>query len=389
MRPVGLRAAYRGGVEILWWLAPAGVVTVLAMLWATWAGRPAASSATAPRRRTRGSPPRSPGSTRPPAVRAPIATPGPQHRHRRTPVAPRRRGHVRDQRRRGAVRRYPPAPRLALDERVIPMSRRTLASLVAAGLLVVLVVVAARSARCPMSRSPRGRPSTCWVSRTASRWCRWTAHADLSRRGRAAADDGVGDQPRPQGLPPRRARGVAETRTWRSCPTRRCTPSAPPPRRSAPSRQAQMVSSQDTAVAAALTEMGYDLATYAEVTGVNPGGPSEGKLEPRDRIVRARRRGDHRRRGRVRRHQRGSKPGDTVTVTVRRGGARAPVRHRDHSRPRTTPTGRCSGSWSAPATTSRSTCGIGINELDRRPQRRADLLAVGLRHPDPGLADRR
>jgi hypothetical protein len=27
-------------VEILWWLAPAGAVTVLAMLWATWAGRP-------------------------------------------------------------------------------------------------------------------------------------------------------------------------------------------------------------------------------------------------------------------------------------------------------------------------------------------------------------
>jgi hypothetical protein len=27
-------------VEILWWLAPAGVATVLAMAWATWAGRP-------------------------------------------------------------------------------------------------------------------------------------------------------------------------------------------------------------------------------------------------------------------------------------------------------------------------------------------------------------
>jgi hypothetical protein len=27
-------------VEILWWLAPAGVATVLAMVWATWAGRP-------------------------------------------------------------------------------------------------------------------------------------------------------------------------------------------------------------------------------------------------------------------------------------------------------------------------------------------------------------
>lgn len=27
-------------VEILWWLAPAGVATVLAMIWSAWAGRP-------------------------------------------------------------------------------------------------------------------------------------------------------------------------------------------------------------------------------------------------------------------------------------------------------------------------------------------------------------
>lgn len=27
-------------MEILWWLAPAGGVTLLAMLWAAWAGRP-------------------------------------------------------------------------------------------------------------------------------------------------------------------------------------------------------------------------------------------------------------------------------------------------------------------------------------------------------------
>jgi PDZ domain-containing protein len=47
---------------------------------------------------------------------------------------------------------------------------------------------------------------------------------------------------------------------------------------------AQMVNSQDSAVAAALGELGYHLHTYAEVTGVTPDGPSEGKLEPRDRI---------------------------------------------------------------------------------------------------------
>lgn len=49
---------------------------------------------------------------------------------------------------------------------------------------------------------------------------------------------------------------------------------------------AQMVSSQDTAVAAALTELGYDLPTYPEVTGITPGGPSEGILKPRDRVLR-------------------------------------------------------------------------------------------------------
>lgn len=48
---------------------------------------------------------------------------------------------------------------------------------------------------------------------------------------------------------------------------------------------AQMVGSQDSAVAAALTELGYELPTYAEVTGVSPGSPSKGELKPRDRIV--------------------------------------------------------------------------------------------------------
>ncbi len=82
---------------------------------------------------------------------------------------------------------------------------------------------------------------------------------------------------------------------------------------------AQMVNSQDTAVAVALTELGYELPTYAEVTGVSPDGPSDGKLEARDRILAVD----------------GSRvtgvqdmldaldavtPGDTATVSVRRGG---------------------------------------------------------------------
>jgi PDZ domain-containing protein len=81
---------------------------------------------------------------------------------------------------------------------------------------------------------------------------------------------------------------------------------------------AQMVSSQDTAIAVALTELGYELPTHAEVTGVTPGGPSEGKLEARDRIVRID--GD-----RVQDVDgvfaalEPVEPGDTVKVRVRRG----------------------------------------------------------------------
>ena len=48
---------------------------------------------------------------------------------------------------------------------------------------------------------------------------------------------------------------------------------------------AQMVNSQDTAVAAALSQMDYDLDTFAEVTGVNAAGPSKRQLEARDRFV--------------------------------------------------------------------------------------------------------
>lgn len=47
----------------------------------------------------------------------------------------------------------------------------------------------------------------------------------------------------------------------------------------------QMVSSQDTAVAVALAELDYDLDTVTEVLGVLPDGPADGKLKVRDVIV--------------------------------------------------------------------------------------------------------
>ena len=49
--------------------------------------------------------------------------------------------------------------------------------------------------------------------------------------------------------------------------------------------QVQMVSSQDAAVATALTELGYDYDTYVQVLGIQRGGPGDGSLEVRDRIL--------------------------------------------------------------------------------------------------------
>ncbi len=47
-----------------------------------------------------------------------------------------------------------------------------------------------------------------------------------------------------------------------------------------------MVNSQDTAVAAALSELGYDLPLRVEVLAVTKGAPAEGRLEVRDRLLR-------------------------------------------------------------------------------------------------------
>lgn len=47
----------------------------------------------------------------------------------------------------------------------------------------------------------------------------------------------------------------------------------------------EMISSQDTAVAAALRELDYEIATSTEVFTVVDGGPAEGKLKARDQIV--------------------------------------------------------------------------------------------------------
>jgi PDZ domain-containing protein len=88
---------------------------------------------------------------------------------------------------------------------------------------------------------------------------------------------------------------------------------------------AQMVNSQDTAAAVALSALGYPLHSYVEVTGVTPTGASAGRLKTRDRI-------ESLDGTRVRRPQQlldamsTVRPGDTVTVEVRREGRPRTVR---------------------------------------------------------------
>jgi PDZ domain-containing protein len=82
---------------------------------------------------------------------------------------------------------------------------------------------------------------------------------------------------------------------------------------------AQMVSSQDAATAAALRELGQELPTYAEVLGVTPDGPSVDRLEARDRLLRV---AGHRTKevDDVLDALTSVDPGDEVEVEVRRDG---------------------------------------------------------------------
>ena len=48
--------------------------------------------------------------------------------------------------------------------------------------------------------------------------------------------------------------------------------------------RAEMVNAQDTAVAAVVKQLGFPLSPFVQVTGVDPSGPSHGKLKPRDHI---------------------------------------------------------------------------------------------------------
>ena len=133
------------------------------------------------------------------------------------------------------------------------------------------------------------------------------------------------------------------TATTRSIPTTRSTR---PTRREESSRQEgedAMVTSQDPAVAAALTELGYEV-TEATVDEVVPGTPADGKLEVRDVVLEvdgkpvATERRPRRRAIRPRRSTRPSscvvrRDDERLTVTVTPGDVDGEAATRHHARP--------------------------------------------------------
>ena len=96
----------------------------------------------------------------------------------------------------------------------------------------------------------------------------------------------------------------------------------------------EMVSSQDTAIAAALTELGYKLPLQIEVLAVTKGSPADGKLRTRDRITQIN--------GvpirdvtQVTKANQRTGAGKTATVVVRRGGSTKTVKLTPKMSPKT------------------------------------------------------
>jgi PDZ domain-containing protein len=87
----------------------------------------------------------------------------------------------------------------------------------------------------------------------------------------------------------------------------------------------EMVNSQDTAIAAALTELGYHLTTQVEVLSVTKGSPADGKLEVHDKILQVN--GRHMKdAGQVSAAIQRTGPGRPASFVVRRGHATKHVR---------------------------------------------------------------
>ncbi len=145
---------------------------------------------------------------------------------------------------------------------------------------------------------------------------------------------------------------------------------------------AQMVSSQDSAIAVALTELGYKLKPLVEVQGITPGSPADGRLEVRDIFLEVNgtkvTSSDD-----VSKAVSDASPGEKVGFLVTSRRHRAP---RLRWCPRTSRAARGSGSASGRASIFPFDVSVNINPRHQRAQRRADVLAGDLRHPHPRLA---
>ena len=148
--------------------------------------------------------------------------------------------------------------------------------------------------------------------------------------------------------------------------------------------QVEMVTSQDTAIAAALTELGYHVRPGVEVARRRRRARRRtASSRSRDMLARGRRHAGSRPTDDVAQGRSAAVPdGEPMPLVVERDG-------KDASRCEVTPVSRRTASrWSASrlaagATTSRSRCGQ-HRRRHRRAQRRPDVLPRHLRHPHPG-----
>ncbi len=130
----------------------------------------------------------------------------------------------------------------------------------------------------------------------------------------------------------------------------------------------EMVNSQDTAIAAALTELGYHLPIQVEVLAVTKGSPADGKLHTRDHILQVDNVKIHNINqsdpGRSSRRASATPSPSSYAATASRAASGRPPRRLRTTRPR-----RVSVCRSASATTSRSTCPWGSATTSAAPAR--------------------
>ena len=148
--------------------------------------------------------------------------------------------------------------------------------------------------------------------------------------------------------------------------------------------QVEMRTSQDSAVVAALTQLGYDLHPRLKIAAVTPGMPADGKIEPGDVLLRV---GGTR----VTATTDVSKliaavpDGGSIPVVVKRDGERVKVR-RHTGREGRQPAGRRHPGAALPLP------GQGQRQplrSDRRAERGPDVRPLHLRRAHAGLPDRR